>query len=165
MEVSDWPREGMNWPIAAASQSVPSPCNTHTHIKQLNIFHHFFSLLTPTSIINWKAKQYKYIKKAIQKVQSNSNAFVDNLALRWCHLHELEIWPPGGATCISKKFGHHKVPPVMVSTHGSVVPLAMFGSSVSINCVFSSIKVISASCSTLVINWGHQQGSSTRVIN
>ena len=38
-------------------------------------------------------------------------------------------------------------------------------SSVSINCVFSSIKVISARCSTLVINWGHQQGYSTRVIN
>ena len=26
MEASDWPREGMNRPIAAASQSVPSPC-------------------------------------------------------------------------------------------------------------------------------------------
>ena len=25
MEASDWPREGMNRPIAAASQSVPSP--------------------------------------------------------------------------------------------------------------------------------------------
>jgi len=25
MEASDWPREGMNQPIAAASQSVPSP--------------------------------------------------------------------------------------------------------------------------------------------
>ena len=29
MEASDWPREGMNRPIAAASQSVPSPLGDH----------------------------------------------------------------------------------------------------------------------------------------
>ena len=32
MEASDWPREGINRPIAAASQSVPSPYNFKTLI-------------------------------------------------------------------------------------------------------------------------------------
>ena len=38
MEASDWPREGMNRPIAAASQSVPSPLKLyHIVIFMLNL--------------------------------------------------------------------------------------------------------------------------------
>ena len=27
---------------------------------------------------------------------------IQNEASRWCHLHQIQIWSPGGATCISK---------------------------------------------------------------
>ena len=30
--------------------------------------------------------------------------------IRWCHLHWLEIWPPGGGTCIRYKLGHQGAP-------------------------------------------------------
>ena len=38
------------------SHQLKSEYNTHTHIQQLSISLHFSSLLTLTSIINWKAK-------------------------------------------------------------------------------------------------------------
>ena len=31
-------------------------------------------------------------------------ALVPNLATKWHHLHQLQIWPPDGASCISVKF-------------------------------------------------------------
>ena len=76
-------------------------------------------------------------------------------------------------TCICWKFSHQVAPLALVRNlatrwrhmHCHIAWDFLIGSSVSINCVFSSIKVISARCSTLVINWGHQQGYSTRVIN
>ena len=37
-------------------------------------------------------------------------ALVVNLATRWCYLHQLQIVPPGGATCIWSKFGHQVAP-------------------------------------------------------
>ena len=37
-------------------------------------------------------------------------ALIENLATMWHHLHWLNIWPPGGATFKSKKFGQ-KHPP------------------------------------------------------
>ena len=56
-------------------------------------------------------KIFRYSKtQALQKVLSNSIALLDNLALRWCHLYQLEIWPPIGATCISYKFSHQVAP-------------------------------------------------------
>ena len=33
-----------------------------------------------------------------------------NLVNRWCHMHLFEIWPPYGATCIRKNFGHQVAP-------------------------------------------------------
>ena len=33
-------------------------------------------------------------------------ALVAYLATRWRHLHQLQIWPPDGTTCISSKSGH-----------------------------------------------------------
>ena len=30
---------------------------------------------------------------------------VANMSIKWCHLHELQICPPGGATCIGYKLG------------------------------------------------------------
>ena len=38
------------------SYQLKGKYNTHPHIEKLNILHNFSSLLTPTSIINWKAK-------------------------------------------------------------------------------------------------------------
>ena len=31
---------------------------------------------------------------------------VQNLTTRWCHQNWFQIWPTGGATCISSKFDH-----------------------------------------------------------
>ena len=33
-------------------------------------------------------------------------ASVAKLATRWRHLHQLQLWPPDGTTCISCKFSH-----------------------------------------------------------
>ena len=35
---------------------------------------------------------------------------VANLAIRWRHLHSVQIWPPDGATFISSKFDHQTAP-------------------------------------------------------
>ena len=40
---------------------------------------------------------------------------VANLATRWCHLHQLQIWPPDSATCISCKFCHQMAPLALVA--------------------------------------------------
>ena len=37
-------------------------------------------------------------------------ALVPNLAIRWSHMHWLQIWPPDGTTCISFKIGHQMAP-------------------------------------------------------
>ena len=37
-------------------------------------------------------------------------ALVTNLAARWHNFHWFQFWPPGGATCISYKFGHQVAP-------------------------------------------------------
>ena len=73
------------------SYQLKGKYNTHTHIQQLNISLHFSSLLTLTSIINWKAKTI-HIHKAIQKVQSSLSQVVPlilvlNLTTRWYHLY------------------------------------------------------------------------------
>ena len=96
-------------------------------------------------------------------------------------MHLLEIQPPGGATCISQNFGHQVAPLALVRTlatrwrhmHCHIAWDFLIGSSVSINCVFSSLghvsKVFNSGhqlrSSTRVFNQGHQLGSSTRVIN
>ena len=41
-------------------------------------------------------------------------ALVVNLATRWRYLHQLQIWPPGGATCISCKLAHQVAPLALV---------------------------------------------------
>ena len=56
------------------SYQLKGKYNTHTHIEKLNIFHHFSSL--PLLLSIERQKQYKYIYKAIQKVQSSSYIFV-----------------------------------------------------------------------------------------
>merc|ERR1712051_864915 len=37
-------------------------------------------------------------------------ALVANLATRWHHLHQLQIWSPSGTTCFGSKFGHQLAP-------------------------------------------------------
>ena len=37
-------------------------------------------------------------------------ALVPNLATKWYHLHQLQIWPPDCATCITCKFDHQMAP-------------------------------------------------------
>ena len=53
-------------------------------------------------------------------------ALVSFLATRWCHLHQLQIWPPDGATCIwylhqpePHQLSQHKVPQ-WVETSGPI---------------------------------------------
>ena len=41
-------------------------------------------------------------------------ALVVNLATRWHCLHQLQIWPLGGASCISCKLGHQMAPLALV---------------------------------------------------
>ena len=42
-------------------------------------------------------------------------ALVPNLATKWHHLHQLQIWPPDCATCISCKFDHQMAPLALVA--------------------------------------------------
>ena len=57
-------------------------------------------------------------------------ALVPNLATRWRHLHELQLWPPDGATCIthqkfatyaiSCKFDHQMAPLALVANLANI---------------------------------------------
>ena len=51
----------------------------------------------------------------IFKYWSPGCALVTNLATRWCSFHLVQIWPPGGATCIDYKFSHQVAPLVSVA--------------------------------------------------
>ena len=42
-------------------------------------------------------------------------ALFANLTTRWRHLHELQIWPPDGATCISYNFDRQMAPLALVA--------------------------------------------------
>ena len=37
-------------------------------------------------------------------------AMIANLFNGWCHLHQLQIWPPSGTTCIGSTFSHQVAP-------------------------------------------------------
>ena len=50
-------------------------------------------------------------------------ALITMLATRWSYMHWLQIWPPGGATCISCKLGHHNLQCIGSKFGHEVVPL------------------------------------------
>ena len=82
-------------------------------------------------------------------------------------MHLLEIQPPGGATCISKKFGHQVAPHALSYCLGfpywiiSQYQLRIFINQSHFSKVFNSGHQLRSS--TRVFNQGHQLGSSTRV--
>ena len=94
-------------------------------------------------------------------------------------MHLLEIQPPGGATCISKKFGHQVAPHALSYCLGfpywiicDLRSTAYFHQSKSFQQavqLWSSTEVINKGIqlgsSTRIFNQGLQLGSSTRVIN
>ena len=109
--------------------------NTHTHIQQLNIFLHFSSLLTLTSIINWKANTvHTNILTRLYKNFNSSYIFVthpDKFDILWNQGYtkslikllyfwqtSLQIWDTLkprlykklNQVCISWKFGHQVMP-------------------------------------------------------
>ena len=45
----------------------------------------------------------------------SSLTLVANLVTRWRHLHQLQIWPPHGATYFSCKFSHQMAPLALVA--------------------------------------------------
>ena len=71
-------------------------------------------------------------------------ALVANMATRWHHLHELQIWPPDGATCISRKFAHQIALLVLTTRlHYLYCYIALLALSVSNELVSSSARVTS----------------------
>ena len=121
------------------SYQLKDKYNTQAHIQQLNIFHHFSSLLTPTSIINWKANTvHKNILTRLYKKFNSSYIFVthpDKFDILWNQGYtkslikllyfwqtSLQIWDTLkprlykklNQVCISWKFGHQVAPLALV---------------------------------------------------
>ena len=55
------------------------------------------------------------LELSLQLIKRMPPALMPNLATKWHHLHQLQIWPPDCATCISYKFGHQMAPLEMVT--------------------------------------------------
>ena len=85
----------------------------------LNFFSPFFNFQ------NWPLGGATYISCKFDQ-QVGLLASVANLAIRWPCLHQLQIWPPGGATCIA-----------------TLPWIALLASSVCIELVSSSARVTS----------------------
>ena len=85
----------------------------------LNFFSPFFNFQ------NWPLGGATYISCKFDQ-QVGLLASVANLAIRWPCLHPLQIWPPGGATCIA-----------------TLPWIALLASSVCIELVSSSARVTS----------------------
>ena len=65
---------------------------------------------------NWRYLIASKLATCICKIfgQVAPLVLVRTLATSWHHLHWLEIWPPGGATCICMKFVDQVAPLVLV---------------------------------------------------
>ena len=73
-------------------------------------------------------------------------ALIANLATRWLHLHELQIWPTDGAAWIGSTSGHQMPPftaPGWVRCIATLPGIARLTLSVGIELVSSSARVTS----------------------
>ena len=66
-------------------------------------------------------------------------AFVQNLVIRWRHLHWFQSWQPGGKTCSCYKFGYQVVS--LGLSHCLGMPCPLMALSVDIDLVSSSARV------------------------
>ena len=73
-----------------------------------------FNLSYLSSLIEWHLHWFQIGQLYVVPLVS-----FQNLTTRWRHQHWFQIWPPGGATCISYKFGHQMAPlaSVAISTN------------------------------------------------
>ena len=92
------------------------------HVFPIN---HVFETFQPCkplvriSVCQWFLQLHNN-KKTLPEAQRTQKltlglALVANLTTRWRHLHQLQIWPTDGATCISCKFGHQMAPLALVA--------------------------------------------------
>ena len=88
-------------------------------------------------------------------------ALVTNLAIRWRHLHHLQIWSPDGATCISCRFGHKMVPLALVPHlatrwhHLHYLQIWPPDGTTCISCKFGHQMAQLGLVQNLVIRWRH----------
>ena len=82
----------------------------------------------------------------------------------WPNFFLIQVTPPGGwisNKCMwyhlfmFTKFASYKVPPVLVSTHGSVVPLAMFSSCKDYSCHLHLVQAVQVSNSSSAKSCDH----------